>query len=85
MSQAFLLLLVGSVVLSKMVMVDNSASKMPKETMGRQLTNEIEDGDVVRTIGTQNYCLSSLKDALVQNYDRATESATDIVEILANI
>ena len=82
MSQAFLILLVGPVVLSKMVMVD---SKMPKETMGRQLTNEIEDGDVVRTIGTQNYCLSSLKDALVQNYDRATESATDKVEILANI
>ena len=65
MSQAFLLLLVGPVVLSKMVMVDNP-SKMPKETMGRQLTNEIEDGDVVRTIGTQNYCLSSLEDMLVQ-------------------
>ena len=84
MSQAFLLLLVGPVVLSKMVMVDR-ASKMPKETMGRQLTNEIEDGDVVRTIGTQNYRISSLEDTLVQNYDRATESATDIVEILANI
>ena len=65
-------------------MVDR-ASKMPKETMGRQLTNEIEDGDVVRTIGTQNYRISSLEDTLVQNYDRATESATDIVEILANI
>ena len=84
MSQAFLLLLVGSGVLSKMVMVD-SPNKMPKETMGRQLTNEIEDGDVVRTIGTQNYRISSLEDTLVQNYDRATESATDIVEILTNI
>ena len=77
-------MLVGPVVLSKMVMVDR-ASKMPKETMGRQLTNEIEDGDVVRTIGTQNYCLSSLEDTLVQNYHRATESATEIVEILAKL
>ena len=48
MSQAFILLLAGSDVLSKMVMVD-SPSKMPKETMRKQLTNEIGDGDVVRT------------------------------------
>jgi len=47
-SQAFILLLAGSDVLSKMVMVD-SPSKMPKETMSKQLTNEIGDGDVVRT------------------------------------
>ena len=45
-SKAFLLLLAGSEVLSKMMMVSKPSSKLAKE---RMLTNRIEDGDVVRT------------------------------------
>ena len=45
-SKAFLLLLAGSEVLAKMMMVSKPSSKLAKE---RMLTNRIEDGDVVRT------------------------------------
>ena len=51
-SQAFLLLLAGSGVLAKMVMVDNP-NKMKKEMMSKQLTNEIRDVVSGTNIDTQ--------------------------------